>query len=109
MLTKFKMTFPGTPVDLWHGDEEKQGAHMKRESGACMRKQKERSRNARGCESDRARPTSYKPDELFHDSNLNTIIHYTCCNQMLFGSLEQFLKYRPTEFYLRHRAIDVNM
>ena len=46
MLTKFEMTFPGTPVDPWHGDEEKQGAHMKREAGVGMRigKQKERSR-----------------------------------------------------------------
>ena len=45
MLTKFEMTFPGTLVDPWHGDEEKQGAHMKREAGAGMRigKQKEKS------------------------------------------------------------------
>ena len=45
MLTKFVMTFPGTPVDPWHGDEEKQGAHMKREAGEGMRigKQKEKS------------------------------------------------------------------
>jgi len=97
-------------VESEHGDEEKQGAHTKKsEAGACMRKQKERSRNARGCKSDRARPTSYNPGELFHDPNMNTIIHYTCCNQLPFGSLEQFLKYCPTEFYLRHRVIDVNM
>ena len=66
MLTKFEMTFPGTPMDLWHGDEEKQGAHMKREAGAGMRieKQKEKSCSS---ESDCARPTSYKPGELFHD------------------------------------------
>ena len=57
MLTKFEMTFPGTPVDPWHGDEEKQGAHMKREAGVGMRieKQKEKS-----CilESDQASATS---------------------------------------------------
>ena len=66
MLSKFEMTFPGTLVDLWHGDEEKQGAHMKREAGAGMRieKQKEKSCSS---ESDCARPTSYKPGELFHD------------------------------------------
>ena len=68
MLTRFEVTFLGIPVDSEHGDEEKQGAHMRmREAGACTRKQKERSLNARGCESDRARPTSYKPGELFHD------------------------------------------
>ena len=59
MLTKFEMTFPGTPVDPWHGDEEKQGAHMKREAGAGMRigKQKERSRKH---EDVRVSATSYK-------------------------------------------------
>ena len=57
MLTKFEMTFAGTPVDPWHGDEEKQGAHMKREAGAGMRieKQKEKSYSL---ESDQASATS---------------------------------------------------
>ena len=52
MLTKFEMTFPGTPMDLWHGDEEKQGAHMKREARAGMRieKQKEKSCSLEGVE-----------------------------------------------------------
>ncbi|XP_044374877.1 uncharacterized protein [Triticum aestivum] len=52
MLTRFEVTFLGTPVDSRHGDEEKQGAHMKREAGEGMRigNQKERSHNARGCE-----------------------------------------------------------
>ena len=86
MLTKFEMTFPGTPVDLWHGDEEKQGAHMKREAGAGMRigKQKERSHNARGRKGEelqfrecRASATS-KPGELFHDPNLNISSIDTC-------------------------------
>ena len=43
MLTKFEMTFPGTPMDPWHGDEEKQGAHTKKsEAGASMRKERRR-------------------------------------------------------------------
>ena len=40
------MTFPGTPVDSRHGDEEKQWAHAKKsEAGAGMgiEKQKEKS------------------------------------------------------------------
>ncbi|XBH55749.1 hypothetical protein VPH35_077766 [Triticum aestivum] len=42
-LIKFEMTSHGILVDSRHGDEEKQGAHMRKsEVGACMRKQKER-------------------------------------------------------------------
>ena len=38
------MTFLGTPVDSRHGDEEKKGAHIgKREAGAFLWKQKEKS------------------------------------------------------------------
>ena len=44
MLTRFEVTFLGTPVDPEHGDEEKQGAHMKKsEDGACTRKQRRRA------------------------------------------------------------------
>ena len=53
MLTKFEMTFPGTPVDSRHGDEEKQWAHAKKsEAGAGMRieKQKEKSCSLEGVE-----------------------------------------------------------
>ncbi|XBI55009.1 hypothetical protein VPH35_036912 [Triticum aestivum] len=43
MLTRFEVTFLGTPVDLEDGDEEKQRAHMRmREAGACTSTQKER-------------------------------------------------------------------
>ena len=57
MLTRFEVTFLGTLVGSEHGDEEKQGAHMKREAGAGMRieKQKEKSSNL---ESDQASATS---------------------------------------------------
>ncbi|EMS61137.1 hypothetical protein TRIUR3_31741 [Triticum urartu] len=52
---RFEVTFLGTPVDLEHGEEEKQWAHTrKREAGACTRiesmrieKQKQGSHNAR--------------------------------------------------------------
>ena len=44
MLTRFKVTFLGTPVDSRNGDEEKQGAHMKKsEAGASTRKQRRRA------------------------------------------------------------------
>ncbi|EMS60946.1 hypothetical protein TRIUR3_27521 [Triticum urartu] len=44
MLTRFEVTSLGTPVDSRHGDEEKQGAHMKKsEAGACTRKQRRRA------------------------------------------------------------------
>ena len=84
MLTKFEMTFPGTPVDPWHGDEEKQGAHMKREAGAGMRigKQKERSHNARGSKGEellfrecRASATSYKNPVSCFMTHSEYIIH----------------------------------
>ncbi|EMS59224.1 hypothetical protein TRIUR3_29825 [Triticum urartu] len=44
MLTRFEVTSLGIPVESEHGDEEKQGAHMKKsEAGACTRKQRRRA------------------------------------------------------------------
>ena len=57
MLTRFEATFLGTQVDPWHGDEEKQGAHMKREAGARMRIEKQKEKSC-SLESDQASATS---------------------------------------------------
>ena len=57
MLTKFEMTFLGTPVGPWHGDEEKQGAHTRKgEAGAGMRIEKQKERSS-SLESDQASAT----------------------------------------------------
>ena len=84
MLTRFEVTSLGILVESEHGDEEKQGAHMKREAGAGMRigKQKERSHNARGSKGEelqfrecRASATSYKNPVSCFMTHSEYIIH----------------------------------
>ena len=85
-------------MDSRHGDEEKQWAHVKKsEDGAGMRIEKQKEKSCIS-ESDCARPTSYKPGELFHDPNLNIssvdngkIIRYLSC-------LSHFLNDVPLDF-----------
>ena len=108
MLTKFEMTFPGTPVDPWLGDEEKQGAHMKREARADMRigKQKERSHNARGSKGEelqfrecRASATSYK--NLVSCFMTRILIYHPLIHAEIkcyLGCLSHFLNVFPLNF-----------